>query len=452
MKKRIMWIFFAVTAAALVVFSVISTYFYYRSSITSAKDALSAYMGAFDETRTEETLDGEYAAQLSERLNGVRVTFLTAEGELIADSEDGEEGSRTDRPEVRQAIEEGEGYDVRSSATLGKNLVYYCRNFGGYLVRLALPANSVLGIYRNALPSVAVFLVADAMLCLLLTYFLTGYMLRPAEQLARDAARGERVHSACPELAPVAEIMNRMNEEKDSRLREIDRERELVEQAQKSKNEFIANITHEMNTPLTSIKGFAELLAAGALEGDRAKKAAQTILAQSERLTGLVASVIGYSEIDSERLPSYEVNASSVIRDILAALAPAVAEKKLALHTDICDDVLLESRTERLYEVFGNIVRNAIRYTEEGGSVTVSLSREEFCVADTGVGIAQADLPRIFDRFYTVDKSHSGKHGGFGLGLSVVKKLCEKAGWQIAVESKLGEGSRFCVRFSAVGA
>ena len=97
--------------------------------------------------------------------------------------------------------------------------------------------------------------------------------------------------------------------------------------------------------------------------------------------------------------------------------------------------------------IFGNIIRNAIRYNREGGNISVLLTREEFTVSDTGIGISEENLGRIFDRFFTVDKSHNGKNGGFGLGLSVVRKLCKKQGWQLSVESKEGVGSTFRVGF-----
>ena len=455
MKKRIMWIGFAITAVALLVFSLVSAEIYYDNDVAYSRRYLHGYMAAFDGTRTLGSLDRAYAAELSAKLGGARVTFLTAEGEFIADSEDEDDSSRALRPEVRQAIEKGEGYDTRVSATLGDTFMYYCKRFDGpegsdgYLVRVAERTQSMWSIYLESLPAVAIFLAADAAVCLLLSYLSTGYILRPLEQLARDAAQKKRVQSSVPELVPFAQLVNRMNEEAEARVQEIAEERGEVVRAQRSKDEFIANVTHEMNTPLTSIRGFAELLAAGGLDGERAQRAASTILSQSERLQSLVASIINYSEIDSEDLPLYEVDASHIAREMLAALAPEFRERKVVLLSEIKDGVLLMSRQERVMEIFGNIIRNAVRYNREGGSVSVLLTPEEFTVSDTGIGIAEEDLGRIFDRFFTVDKSHNGKNGGFGLGLSVVKKLCQKQGWQLTVESRKGEGSTFRVLFGA---
>ena len=451
MKKRILLIGFAVTAVALLLFSILSTSIYYHHSLSQAEGMLKAYLSAFDEEKTLQELDVDYAHALADELSlaRVRVSFLDGEGHLIADSHGDESAPRGDRPEVKEALLSGEGFDTRSSSTRGESFVYYCKNFAerGYMVRLALPTSSMWSIYVRGLPAVALFLVVDALVCLLITYLATGFMLRPVTRLAREAAQKRHVDTDSPELKPIAELMNRMNDDVAAHIREVDEEKEVVEKMQQSKNEFIANITHEMNTPLTSIKGFAELLSAGSLEGAGAQRAAGIILKQSERLTSLVSCIIHYNEIDSEELPAYEVNASNIARDLLEGLAPEFDAHELVLLSKIEDDVVLMSRHERVTEIFGNLIRNAIRYNKAGGSVSVLLTRQEFVVSDTGIGISEENLKRIFDRFFTVDKSHSGKNGGFGLGLSVVKKLCKKAGWQLSVKSELGKGTTFRILF-----
>lgn len=447
MKKRILWTSFAITAIALVLFSVVIVQINYNNSISSARYYLRGYMSVFDGTRTAETLDAAYARELSDSLNGARVTFLTADGAFIADSEDQEEGSRAERPEVAAAIAQGEGFDVRTSSTVGVDFLYYCKSFDGYLVRIAERTQSVWNITLASLPAVGCFLVADAAICLLLSYLSTGYILKPLKELERQTSYRKTVETDVAELQQFASIVNKMNQDAQERVREIDEEREQVVRAKSSKDEFIANVTHEMNTPLTSIHGFAELLSSDTLDEERRKRAISTILTQSERLQNLVASIINYSEIDSEDLPLYDVDATRILRDLLGALSPEIREQKLVLLSEVKEGVVLESRQERVTEIFGNVIRNAIRYNREGGSISVLLTNEEFCVSDTGIGISEENLGRIFDRFFTVDKSHSGKNGGFGLGLSIVRKLCKKQGWQLFVESKEGEGSTFRICF-----
>ena len=174
---------------------------------------------------------------------------------------------------------------------------------------------------------------------------------------------------------------------------------------------------------------------------------------QSDRLSNLIACIINYNEIDNDELPDYEVNISKLASETLDSLAPDIAKRNISLTKDIDADVMIMSRHERLSEVLGNLIRNAIRYNKENGSLFVGIKRKDtggvrLTVTDTGIGIAEENLERIFERFFTVDKSHSGKNGGFGLGLAVVKKICRKAGWTLHVQSVLGEGTTFTVDFN----
>lgn len=221
--------------------------------------------------------------------------------------------------------------------------------------------------------------------------------------------------------------------------------------AARSKNDFIANVTHEMNTPLTSIRGFAELIAADGVPPERIGHAARTIIRQSDRLSTLIRRIINFSAIDSDALPDYEVDLSVLLAEVLPSFEPRIAEKKIAFTQEVEEGVKVMSRRERLIEIVNNLVSNGIRYNKEGGSLSVRLTggaHPVLCVRDTGVGIAEEDKTRIFDRFYTVDKSHGGEGGGFGLGLAIVKKLCLRAGWKLSVESTLGEGTEFRIEFA----
>ncbi len=443
MKKRILFMSFLITALALLVFSFVSTAVYHGHTTAHAEEHLSGYFVAYDE---EKPMTEEYAVELATALDA-RVTFFRLDGIILADSA-GASGDRSQEAEVQAAMQTGEGFYVRYSQTLNGDTAYLCRAYENGLVRIAIRATSYWEIYAAGLPASLGLLAADLLLCVLFTYLATGYMLRPVEELAKAASKNQRISTECKELFPIVRLMNYTKENADKRLSELNEEKELTLKAQASKNEFIANITHEMNTPLTSIKGFAELLASGNLPSEQAQRAAQTILSQSERLTSLVASIINYNQIDSENLPEYEVDATRIARELLETLAPFASEQKVTLSSQIEGGVMIESRHERITEIFGNLIRNAIRYNRAGGSVTVTLTQEKFVVADTGIGIAEENLQRIFDRFFTVDKSHGGKNGGFGLGLAIVKKLCKKAGWQLSVESKLGEGTTFTIAFS----
>lgn len=436
-----------ITILGILVFSFASTGVYYNASVEHSKDYLRVYMNAFTE---DYAADGSGAAAFSDALGGVRVTIIDLQGGVLGDSEYSEElENHSDRSEIVRAVSDGEGFAVRSSSTAGTDLIYYCKKFTerGILVRIAVPTSSEWALFAKSLPTVAWYLAVDVLACLVFTYAATYFMLNPVKKITGEAAGAGTVTTKYEELKPIAEILNERNRSIERQMKELNEEKELVIKARASKDEFISNVTHEMNTPLTSIRGYAELLNAGALGEEQQKLAYGTILTQSERLTNLIACIINYSEIDSDDLPSYEVDLSALAREVVSELKPEAVKYGVTVTEDIDDNVKITSRRERLDEILGNLIRNAVRYNKRNGSVTVRVKYDCIEVSDTGIGIAEKDKERIFDRFYTADKSHGGKNGGFGLGLAVVKKICAKSGWKISVDSKEGEGSTFRIDF-----
>ena len=450
MKIRILLISVLITFAGILAYSLVSTELFYYSSLEGTRQTLSVYMNAY--SGDEYTLTQSAADSFSEQLEGARVTFISSDGTVLADSEAEDiSENHSERAEVDSAIAEGDGYAVRRSATLGVDFVYYCRKMpaqdGFYLVRIAVPTTSEWALFAEFLPTVAIYLVIDLLACVLFTYVATYFILRPVENLTCQAALSDRINTRYKELKPLAEILNDRNKDIERKMNELKEEKELVERAQNSKNEFISNITHEMNTPLTSIRGYAELLASGMMSEEQQAAAYKTILKQSERLTNLIACIINYNEIDNSNVPSCEVDLSKLAKEMLAVVKPEADKRKVTLIDNISDNVIVQSTHERMSELVGNLIRNAIRYNKEGGLVKVTLDFEHFEVADTGIGISKENLNKVFSRFFTVDKSHSGKNGGFGLGLAMVKKICLREGWKISVKSEEGVGSTFTVKF-----
>lgn len=448
MKWRILLLALGITLVCMLAFSFAGARVYYQTTIDDSESSLKVYMGSFE--RDEYTLDVDGAKAFSKNLDGTRVTFMDRRGVVLADSiaTDLTE-NHADRSEVKDAILNGEGFAVRGSTTLGKDMIYFCKYFESrdVLVRISVFIDSDWAIFGRTLGIVVQFLIFILILCVILAFVSTHFILTPVKKLASDATANSNVTSKYPELLPIAEILNERNRNIKRQMDELNEEKDLVERARQSKDEFISNVTHEMNTPLTSIHGYAELLASSQLTDEQKKVAYSTILTQSERLTNLIACIINYSEIDNDELPSYEVDFSSLAREVLNALLPEAKKCDVEIIQNIEDGVILKSRHERLNEIFGNLVRNAIKYNKQGGKIIVTLDRTALTVEDTGIGIAKENLDKVFSRFFTVDKSHSGKNGGFGLGLAVAKKICNKSGWKISVESTLDVGSKFTVYF-----
>ncbi len=450
MKWRIWLVSLCVTLVSVVLFGIYATQVYYNSSVDDGKNYLKVYMNEFD--ATEFSFDEAGAKAYSDKLNGARVTFMDAQGSVIADSAtETPDLDHSTRPEIIEAIsngKNGEGFAVRSSSTLGQNMIYYCKNFNGeFLVRVAIFTDTGWLIFVKTLPTLVSFLAIMIGLCVVVAVVTTNIIVAPMKKLASDAVDNDSVTTSYPELEPIADMLNERSRNIKVQMTEIKAEKELVEKATVSKDEFISNVTHEMNTPLTSIHGYAELLDAGGMTDEQKATAYKTILAQSERLTNLIACIINYSEIDSDDLPAYDVDFSALARETLCALKPEADKRNVSIVENIDDGVIIPSRHERLSELFGNLVRNAIKYNKDGGKVIVTLNRNKLIVEDTGIGIADENKDKVFSRFFTVDKSHGGKNGGFGLGLAVVKKICRKSGWKLSLDSTLGEGSKFTVTF-----
>ena len=441
-----------VTTIAIIIYSLVSTQLYYNITLEDRAHSLEVYVNMFDEGAYP--LDDEGAKAFSDELNGARVTFMDGEGNVLGESEaENIETDHSDREEVREAIgsDSGEGFAVRASDTLSQEMMYYCRavEVDGtvYLVRVAEFLQSQWSMYVRLLPSLAAYFIIDILGCLVFTFIATYFIMHPVEELTREAAAGGTVKTRYHELSTLADILNERNRNIEWKMSEVEEEKKLVERAQNSKNEFIANITHEMNTPLTSIKGYAELLSSGMLNEEQTKLAVKTISSQTERLTNLIACIINYNEIDDDTLPPYDVDLSKLAREMLAVVKPEADKREVKLIDKIDDNVIVQSRHELMTQLLGNLIRNAIRYNKKGGTVTVELNYKRLVVSDTGIGIAPENMDKVFSRFFTVDKSHSGKNGGFGLGLAVCRKICHRSGWRISVQSELGKGSTFTVDF-----
>ena len=218
------------------------------------------------------------------------------------------------------------------------------------------------------------------------------------------------------------------------------------------RRDFVANASHELRTPLTSIRGFVEALEDGALENAAtSRRFLEKIRTHADRMAALVSDLLELSRLESgERPPHWErVAADEVVDEVVGGLSALAAAKQIEVVTDVAVPAV-ETDRDRLRGVLENLVENALKYTPVGGRVTVSARPEGdvavFEVADDGPGIAAEHLPRIFERFYRVDKARSRELGGTGLGLSIVKHLVESLGGAVSVSSEPGRVSRFVVR------
>ncbi len=224
-----------------------------------------------------------------------------------------------------------------------------------------------------------------------------------------------------------------------------------LKRLERVRQEFVANASHELRTPLTSIKGYVEALAEeGLADGSQAKNFLEIIERNVIRMDKIVSDLLLLSEIESREVALKKEVFS--LRNVISSAVESLKQMALAKQQDIQvelpeDDPAVMGDAQKIQQVIVNLLQNAITYTGEKGRITVSgrlvEKGVEISVTDTGIGIRSEDLPRIFERFYRVDKSRSREEGGTGLGLSIVKHIVEAHGGHIHVESKPDQGSRF---------
>ena len=222
---------------------------------------------------------------------------------------------------------------------------------------------------------------------------------------------------------------------------------------QKQKSDFFANASHELKTPITVMQGFAEVLMNKEGIDDASKKQLGRIYKESLRLGSLISDMLMLSKIESGDAPKSvlsEVALEEIAKEVLDGLSEKAQSRNIT--ATIVGSAKLTADQTMIFELVENLVSNAIKYNKDGGSVTVSIADTDagVClqVKDTGIGIEKKHLPRLCERFYRVDKSHSKRIGGTGLGLAIVKHICAIISAEFSIESEFGVGTIVTVTFS----
>jgi two-component system phosphate regulon sensor histidine kinase PhoR len=225
-----------------------------------------------------------------------------------------------------------------------------------------------------------------------------------------------------------------------------------IERLERIRRDFVANVSHELKTPLTAIRGYAETLLGGALEdATHNRRFVEIIQAQAIRLNNIATDLLTLSDLESGK-PGAEPGPVSVKDAVDTALATVETEarvRNVKLIRGAVRDSLVTGHSIRLEQALVNLLDNAVKFNKQGGEVRIDAGPKDgrivIAIADTGAGIPSSDVSRIFERFYRVDRARSREVGGTGLGLSIVKHVVERMGGTIAVESRLGEGSTFTI-------
>ncbi|MBA4495510.1 two-component system histidine kinase PnpS [Paenactinomyces guangxiensis] len=227
-----------------------------------------------------------------------------------------------------------------------------------------------------------------------------------------------------------------------------------IRRLEQLRRDFVANVSHELKTPITSIRGFAETLLDGAMyDPDACREFLQIINDESLRLQRLIGDLLDLSRIESKELPirMETIPVQTLVQSAVKTIEDQIRLNEQTLHVQIAEPFEIQVDPDRFRQIILNLLSNAMTYTPKGGSITLAVNRQKhhwtLRVSDTGVGIPEADLPRIFERFYRVDKARARDSGGTGLGLAIVKHLVEVHHGEIKVESTVGKGTTFTLTF-----
>ena len=237
-------------------------------------------------------------------------------------------------------------------------------------------------------------------------------------------------------------------------LHDITKEQKLEEM----RREFVANVSHELRTPLTTIKSYTETLLDGALNDEEVSMQFLNVInEETDRMTRIVNDLLELSRLDNKeaRFNKKPINLSKVLAAAVSKMKVNAKKKGITICENVKEDLpLCYADADKMEQVFQNILSNAIKYTPEGGNITVNLwSESNFVITsikDTGIGIPREDLPRIFERFYRVDKTRSREFGGTGLGLSIAKEIVKAHEGEIEIKSELGKGTEVTVKIPCI--
>lgn len=237
------------------------------------------------------------------------------------------------------------------------------------------------------------------------------------------------------------------------KVRKMEAAAEESKKAAAIRKEFVANVSHELKTPLTSISGFIETLQAGAAENPEIRTRFIDIIAiETARLKRLIEDLLVLSDIESKKeTAECAFNVKDAINSTVETLDPIAADKNITILTELEEKIYITGSVDRFCQMMMNLIENAIKYSDDGGRIWIKAYEDDdeitVLVRDEGIGIAPEHHERLFERFYRVDKSRSKKAGGTGLGLSIVKHIAALFGADLKVESRIGEGTTFFVIF-----
>lgn len=394
----------------------------------------------------------EESQQIGEELfdKDTRLTMISSDGEVLYDNfDDSINENHLQREEIKEASKNGTGSSVRYSETMEQNYLYvaeYDAQEQTY-VRLAMPFSGVSQSALMLLPSFFIAFVIAFFFVWLMSKRMADSILKPLQEISaviRKADFGkekiEFQNYSYSELQEITDTLQTMNNQIAKNLENLEREKQI-------RQEFFTNASHELKTPLTSIRGYSELLRQHAItDPDQIDHCLDCVLKESDHMTKLINDILTISKLEAK---DYVVQKSHIkLKDLLENVLNSLSVQAKAMNLDIdasCENVTVYANLDHIQGILYNLISNAIKYNKPNGKIIIIIKERLdnilIKVMDTGIGISKEDQEKVFQRFYRVDKQRSKIVAGTGIGLAIVKHIVQFYNGSISLKSKENEGT-----------
>lgn len=449
MKQKINLRLLGIAVAAVIATMLSMTVIFYglfqkqvRNDLRISADVLKA-TGLFQQEYESGAVQRDVDAELEKIFvdtKDLRITWIDQDGTVLFDNDNKASilENHADRPEIQEAFQEGESESVRRSDTMDKNTYYYAVQLeDGTVLRVSAEARNMVSVFVTAFPVIILIMASIILICAFFAHLLTKQLLQPIRRMAENIEDTSEV-PVYKELIPFVNTIRAQHEN--------------ILAAARSRQDFTANVSHELKTPLTAISGYAELIENHMVDGEQETRFAGQIRQNADRLLSLINDIIRLSELDSrgEQIAFEQMDLFEAAENCMELLRVNAARRDISL-TLRGESCMIRGNRNMITELIDNLCQNAIRYNNEGGAVKVFVYMENdkptLTVSDTGIGIPKDQQDRVFERFYRVDKSRSKQTGGTGLGLAIVKHIVELHDAVIFLDSEVGKGTTIRVEF-----
>lgn len=448
LTNRVFFMLFSLSLAITVLATIAAT----AASFSSYEDEASRYLleqatecaAALD---PDKGVDAMRASLETARLASTRCTLVAPDGTVLYDNQAdaSKMENHAQRTEIASARESGQSVVSRHSDTFGTDTLYAAvRVDDGYVLRLAETRTSLPSFLGKALPQLGISLVVLFLASFGLSRLFTRMVVHPLHEIDLSHPLDNKAYQ---ELQP---LLERVNEQRKT-LEEQNRKLEI---AANMRREFTGNVSHEMKTPLQVIGGYAELISQGAVAPGDVPRFARLISQEAHAMRTLVDDVLTLSWLDESAGGKEAVPVALLCRQVTQRLEPAAQEKGVGFALDLDEKAVARGMMTMVEQMLYNLADNAIEYSPEGGTVSLSVKRTDggtvtVRVSDEGPGVPPEYRERIFERFFRIDTSRSRETGGTGLGLAIVKHVAQSCGGTVSVEDAAGGGASFVVTLAA---